>query len=552
MVDAAGTTKYSYTAGNQLWTEDGPFASDTVTNTYVNRLRAALSLQQPTGAWTNGFAYDAARRLTNVMSQAGSFANVYATGVGGNSGFSSRLVQRQVLANNSAITNNYDSVARLLATHLRTSAGVLTNKHEYLYNPGSQRTNETRMDASTVAYAYDNIGQLKVADSSVAAEDRGYAYDAAWNLNYGTNNGVLSTFAVDGKNQLTSAPEGQDYYDANGNLVESGAQKGGDGTGNYVYDDENRLIQFIAEAIPDGGSELTPTTRSDFLYDGLGRLRQRTDYSYAQGTGTWGQTGQTRYCYDGMRVVQERNSANTPTVSYTRGNDLSGSIEGAGGIGGLLARSSGYSGGNWTSHAYYHADGNGNITFMLNGSQTMVARYRYDPFGNTISSSGSLAIANTYRFSSKEIHVNSGMYYYGYRFYDPGLQRWINRDPIEEFGGANLYSFCANDGLDRYDIFGLVLPPGGGGTWPIIPPIKEPPPQYPQGFAICQRDLAKDGSCDCAAAIGNALGEHTYIQYVDGDGNKWGYGWGGGRESLGLSGTLIRAAARHARRAQAH
>jgi YD repeat-containing protein len=151
MVDAVGTNRYTYTAAGQLLTEDGPFASDTVTNTYLNRLRVGLSLAQPTGAWTNGFTYDAARRLTNVTAQAGSFANVYATGVGGSSGFSSRFIQRQLLANGSAITNYYDGVARLLATHLRTSAGVLTNKHEYLYNLAGQRTNETRMDGSTVA-----------------------------------------------------------------------------------------------------------------------------------------------------------------------------------------------------------------------------------------------------------------------------------------------------------------------------------------------------------------------------------------------------------------
>src|SRR5262249_40845579 len=130
----------------------------------------------------------------------------------------------------------------------------------------------------------------------------------------------------------------------------------------------------------------------------------------------------------------ERDSNSVPTVSYTRGNDLSGTMEGAGGIGGLLARSSGYSSGNWTTHNFYFADGNGNVTYMLNSSQNMVARYRYDPFGSTISSTGSLASANVYRFSSKEIHVNSGMYYYGYRFYDSNLQRWINRDPIDELG----------------------------------------------------------------------------------------------------------------------
>src|SRR6266576_1621481 len=71
MIDAVGTTAYGYAAGGQLWTEDGPWSSDTVTNSYNNRLRTALSLAQPTGRWTNGFGYDAAKRLTNVTSQAG-------------------------------------------------------------------------------------------------------------------------------------------------------------------------------------------------------------------------------------------------------------------------------------------------------------------------------------------------------------------------------------------------------------------------------------------------------------------------------------------------
>jgi YD repeat-containing protein len=56
-VDAAGTTKYAYTAGGQLWTEDGPWSNDTVTNLYTSRLRTGLSLAQPTGKWTNSFGY---------------------------------------------------------------------------------------------------------------------------------------------------------------------------------------------------------------------------------------------------------------------------------------------------------------------------------------------------------------------------------------------------------------------------------------------------------------------------------------------------------------
>jgi RHS repeat-associated protein len=167
-----------------------------------------------------------------------------------------------------------------------------------------------------------------------------------------------------------------------------------------------------------------------------------------------GREYRTKYVYDGMRVIQERDGSNVPTVSHTRGTDLSGSLEGAGGIGGLLARSHGYSAGNWSTHNYYHADGNGNITYLVNSSQTLAAKYRYDPYGNTISSSGSLASANVYRFSSKEIHVNSGLYYYGYRWYAPNLQRWLNRDPLEEVGGINLYSFVNNSPIGSFDPFG--------------------------------------------------------------------------------------------------
>ncbi len=51
MVDAAGASSYAYAAGRQLWTEDGPWADDTVTNTYNNRMRKGLSLAQPTNRW---------------------------------------------------------------------------------------------------------------------------------------------------------------------------------------------------------------------------------------------------------------------------------------------------------------------------------------------------------------------------------------------------------------------------------------------------------------------------------------------------------------------
>jgi RHS repeat-associated protein len=92
---------------------------------------------------------------------------------------------------------------------------------------------------------------------------------------------------------------------------------------------------------------------------------------------------------------------------------------------------------------------------MVAANQSLVAAYRYDPFGRTTYSSGSLASANLYRFSSKPIHANSGLYYYGYRFYWPEWQRWINRDPIFREGDPNLYRFVENAPLCLLDSEGL-------------------------------------------------------------------------------------------------
>src|SRR5579885_2649436 len=160
-------------------------------------------------------------------------------------------------------------------------------------------------------------------------------------------------------------------------------------------------------------------------------------------------------------TVSAGNVGSQATVTYTRGVDLSGSPQGAGGIGGLLARTDM---GRLTvndplASAYYHADGNGNITALVTGlmdtNQVLVAKYLYDPYGNLLAESGPLAGANKYRFSSKEWDSPAGLYYYLYRFYDPNLQRWPNRDPIQEIGGFNLYEFIANNPIEDGDFYGL-------------------------------------------------------------------------------------------------
>ncbi|MGI6495986.1 MAG: RHS repeat-associated core domain-containing protein [Kiritimatiellia bacterium] len=88
-------------------------------------------------------------------------------------------------------------------------------------------------------------------------------------------------------------------------------------------------------------------------------------------------------------------------------------------------------GGTWYFPFY---DNNGNITAYVDETGAIVAEYTYDAFGRTIEATGSMADAFLHRFSTKYYDAETGLYYYGYRFYAPKLMRWINRDPIQEKG----------------------------------------------------------------------------------------------------------------------
>jgi RHS repeat-associated protein len=83
------------------------------------------------------------------------------------------------------------------------------------------------------------------------------------------------------------------------------------------------------------------------------------------------------------------------------------------------------------------------------------AAYALDAFGQTISQGGDMASTFSHRFSTKYADDETELYYYGYRYYAPQLGRWINRDPIEEQGGVNLYGFAKNSPLNNFDLFGM-------------------------------------------------------------------------------------------------
>jgi RHS repeat-associated protein len=146
-------------------------------------------------------------------------------------------------------------------------------------------------------------------------------------------------------------------------------------------------------------------------------------------------------------MIQENTGAQTN--SYVYGLDLSGSMQGAGTIGGILSASLN------GSQAFYFYDANGNVSDLAASNGTSLAHYEFDPYGNTIVASGTQAAANPFRFSTKYTDDETGLLYYGYRYYAPGLGRWLSRDPMGENASLCLYAFVNNRPSISVDPFGL-------------------------------------------------------------------------------------------------
>jgi RHS repeat-associated protein len=101
----------------------------------------------------------------------------------------------------------------------------------------------------------------------------------------------------------------------------------------------------------------------------------------------------------------------------------------------------------------YLYDGKGNVSALLDNSQAVTATYTYDTFGNLMSQTGTLS--QPFKFSTKMYDKQTGLSYFGYRFYSPATGRWMTRDPIGIAGGLNLYGFVGDDPIDWVDPFGL-------------------------------------------------------------------------------------------------
>jgi RHS repeat-associated protein len=208
-----------------------------------------------------------------------------------------------------------------------------------------------------------------------------------------------------------------------------------------------------------------------------------------------------------LMELQDGGTGFQPVREYTWGLDFSGQVApaprgrrlsdsglpdaltAAGGIGGLLSVHD-----NALSLGYvYFADVQGNIGQVVDlaavsASASMMTKYEYDAYGNrTLISSTHV---QPFAFGTKYYDAESGLEYFGYRYYSPVLGRWASRDPLGEAGGDNLYSYVHNLPDSQVDPLGLIPP---GGYPPYMPPPPPSPVPPPDPLTPAERRLAECG-----------------------------------------------------------
>ena len=230
-------------------------------------------------------------------------------------------------------------------------------------------------------------------------------------------------------NQLirTTAPEKLFTYDDAGNMTKGYTPDGHQFTA--TYDAENRLASI---EYTDSGSIVH---KAEYIYSGYGFLAQIKRYENST------PAGDIRIMRSGYLAIQERDASNQVVKEFTWGLNMGG------GIGGLLNMRQG---GNDYKYLY---DCRGNVSALLNTSQQVAASYRYDSFGNLMAKTGTLD--QPFMFSTKRYDAGTGLSYYGYRFYNPAIGKWLTRDPLGEAGGINLYGFAFQNSINFIDPFGL-------------------------------------------------------------------------------------------------
>jgi RHS repeat-associated protein len=360
------------------------------------------------------------------------------------------------------------AVADVLAEDLlgRRTSGTSTTRqgqgygYGYTFDTEGRRAGMTRTDGSSWAFGYDGLDQLASAVKTAGAQSgpartSTYTHDTIGNRTSANINGVAWSYTPDALNRYTSWVQGgafaSSYYDADGNVTWDGSQV-------YTWDAENRLVR-VERPYPD-------PARWTYTYDAAWRRVRAVREASAPGSGIWTRTEERRWAYAGWMPLAEWRDTGAGLAlwrTYVWGLDVDGRLQGAGGVGGLLAIHEHAGAAAPTASWLPGWDGNGNAIAWTNGqSGALAATVTTGAFGEPahVSNTGGVpADVLGWAFSTKPTDPDTGHAYYGYRWYNRTTGRWLSRDPIEERGGLNLYGMVGNDPVGRWDLWGLAWEP---------------------------------------------------------------------------------------------
>ncbi len=472
--DYLGERTFDYSAQNDLalWKEtfDDDFYGTGADRDFVHSYETAGSGKVP-GRFS-GVAFTGASWMQGYDSNSGRINKFTAVDMRGVDSFSTVFNQTYVAGSNLPSVTRHGSYKqervyetwrnKLAHSKTHTSTGVRSH-YRVLERTQQGQLHRSQLDGSstlntsllayklrssspsssaTIYYdvTYDKLGQVDEWQTSRdSSHDRDYNWDAAGN----TKDYAGTSFEPDGFNQISPTSGASYGYDEDGDLTS-------DGIWTYKYDANNRLHRMTKS-----GKSL------EFKYDYMGRRVEKkvwnsgpksliTDSQWASGQST-----HLKFAYQGMELVAEfkvESGVETIAKTFYWGLDKSGSRGGAGGAMGLIMWR------DWEGQeSYFPAyDLNGNVTGLLDSDHNWVAWYEYDAFGKVLNSStGAMGSFNPIRFSSQYTDKETGLVYYGFRYYDPSKGRFLTRDPIGEAGGLNLHRFVGNDPVNRVDAFGL-------------------------------------------------------------------------------------------------
>ncbi|MBA3957242.1 MAG: hypothetical protein H0X51_02445 [Parachlamydiaceae bacterium] len=324
-------------------------------------------------------------------------------------------------------------------------------------NETGRRTKET--------FAYNDLYQLISEKGRIA---HSYQCDSMYNcLNKDGNKRKFNAL-----NQLLTHDDIAFKYDDNGNLIEKAVKS--DKT-TYQYDALDRLI-----------SVNTPQQQIRYTYDSFNRrlTRQFKPKSGSGVTETFLYLGQNEVgtCNDKGEIKQLR------ILGVGRGAE----------IGATVAIE--LSGKNVMSPIH---DQNGNIVKLVDTiTGKCVESYQFSGFGEEkiYAANGSecvtSAVGNPWRFSSKRKDEETGFVYFGRRYYDPEMCRWVTPDPIGFDGGPNLYAYVLNNPLTHIDLYGLwakarqarIRENRANGGWDPLDTVRD----SFKAVGRCTRDFARD------------------------------------------------------------